>query len=66
MSDRLIPLREVSRVTSLSPSQIRREVKAERFPKSVPVTEKRVAWSESAVAAWVAAKLGSGVRHEAA
>lgn len=54
---RLIPLGEVMQRTALSRSAIYREISESRFPKSVPLTPKRVAWLESEIEDWIEAKL---------
>lgn len=56
----LISVQEVMAVSTLSRSAIHRAMKAGRFPASVQLTERRVAWRRSEVMAWVAAPLDWG------
>lgn len=50
--DRFLREQEVLEVTSLSRSTLWREIKAQRFPRPVPISAGRVGWRESMIAAW--------------
>ncbi|TBU78199.1 helix-turn-helix transcriptional regulator [Phytopseudomonas daroniae] len=50
--DRFLREAEVLEATSLARSTLWREVKAERFPRPVPITAGRVGWRASEVASW--------------
>lgn len=50
---RLLAMREVTDLTSLSSSSIRRLSRENKFPQPVQVTESRVAWLEADVAKWI-------------
>ena len=50
---RLLPMREVTGLTSLSASSIRRLSREDKFPRPVQVTESRVAWLEAEVNKWI-------------
>ena len=52
MSTRLLHLREVLRLTSLSRSTVYRLMGLGQFPKSVPLGG-RVAWVEAEVTEWI-------------
>ena len=51
--DRLIRLPDVEGATGCKKSTIYELMKAGRFPKSVRLSARHVAWSESAVLQWV-------------
>lgn len=51
--EKLIPISDVSASTSLSRVSIWRAVRKGIFPAPVKVTERRVAWPESSVQAWI-------------
>ena len=50
---KLLPMRKVTELTSLSPSSIRRLSQENKFPQPVQITESRVAWLEADVAKWI-------------
>ncbi len=52
--ERLLPMREVSRVTSLSKATILREIARQKFPRAIELTRGRVAWRSSEIARWLA------------
>jgi len=56
--ERLLSVKDVARMTSLSVSHIRRESRAGKFPEPVTISESRVAWSQSDVLNWIQSKLG--------
>ena len=56
--ERLLSVRDVAQMTSLSVSHIRRESRAGKFPQPVTISESRVAWSESDVLNLIKSKLG--------
>ena len=53
MTDRLIRLPEVTRITSLSTAQLYRKMEEGTFPKQYRISHRVAAWKESEVAAWV-------------
>jgi len=57
--ERLLPPSVVLDRTSLSRPTIWRMVRRGDFPPSVSISPGRVAWPESAVNAWIAARLNS-------
>jgi prophage regulatory protein len=60
--DRLLPVAAVSAATSLSRAFLYDLVKDGKFPRPVKVSANRVAWLESAVAAWIAAKVADSAK----
>jgi prophage regulatory protein len=50
---RLISLREVMRMSSLSRSTIYDLIRVQRFPAPIRVTERRSAWVQSEVTSWI-------------
>lgn len=59
--DRLVRLSEVEDITGLRKSCLYRLIQEGKFPASVRLTARSVAWSESAVHAWVQARIQEGV-----
>jgi len=55
--DRFIGIDQVVEMTSLAPATIYREAAACRFPRSIRVAAKRVAWSEAEVLAWMRSRI---------
>ncbi len=55
--ERLLHVGGVIEATSLSRATIYSYVAAGLFPKPVRITANRVGWPESAVAAWIAARI---------
>ena len=53
MTDKLIPLKEVERMTGFKKSWIYEKIKQGEFPAQVLVSS-RARWSEAAVAEWIA------------
>lgn len=53
MVDRMLRLRAVTQITSLSKSTIYRFIDDGRFPKGVKLGERAVGWPEGEVRAWV-------------
>jgi len=51
--EKLLPQKSVTQVTSCSRTTIYRAVRAGTFPAPVRITERRVAWRESDVQAWI-------------
>ncbi len=49
-----ISLNQVREITSLSKTTIYRLISEEKFPRPYQLTERRVAWRETEVAAWIA------------
>lgn len=58
-SERLLPPAVVMDRTSLSRPTLWRMVRRGDFPPSISISPGRVAWPESAVNAWIAARLTS-------
>lgn len=56
-TDRMLSNKSVSKVVSLSRSTIYRGVLAKTFPAPVRITERRVAWRESDVQAWIQSRV---------
>lgn len=54
---RFMRIKEVSLITSISKSTIYQMVREHRFPKSIPISHKVVAWDEREVLAWQNAQL---------
>jgi prophage regulatory protein len=52
-ADRFLPIGLVEEMTSLAQATIYREIAAGRFPRSIRVAAKRVAWSEAEVLEWM-------------
>jgi len=50
---KLLAMRDVTDLTSLSASSIRRLSQEKKFPQPVRVTDSRVAWLESDVTKWI-------------
>jgi len=50
--DRLLTQHEVTNLTSLSKRSIYRLLATGKFPRPVRVSQRRVAWQASAIAAW--------------
>lgn len=54
VTERLLSLSEVLRITRLGRTTLHRERKANRFPEPVRPSAGRVFWRESVVRAWMA------------
>lgn len=52
--DRLITLKEVSALTTLSKPTIYKRLKEGNFPKQIKVGRNRVAWSHREIFEWIA------------
>lgn len=61
-SPRLIRRKEVQAMTGLGASSIYAEMAKGNFPKSIVLSERRVAWIESEVSAWIAERIA---KHQA-
>jgi predicted DNA-binding transcriptional regulator AlpA len=46
----------VEKGINYSRDHLRRKCKAGEFPKPIPISDKRIAWDETEVEAWLAAK----------
>jgi prophage regulatory protein len=57
--DRLLPLRKIVELTSLSRATIYRKLNDRSFPPSLKIGQSRVAWREADVARWMAERLAS-------
>lgn len=55
--ERFIKIDEVSRLTSLSESQIYRQMKAGEFPTNIAIGANSKVWLESEVYQWINAKI---------
>jgi|KBSSwiStaDraftv2_1062776.scaffolds.fasta_scaffold493084_2 prophage regulatory protein len=53
----LLGIRDVMRMTSLSKKLLYRLMQSDEFPRQVALSPRRVAWVQSEVEAWLAAKL---------
>lgn len=60
LNNRFLRLPEVVRKTGLSRSELYRRVKVQKFPKSIRIGARMVAWLESDVDGWIA----DCVKHE--
>jgi len=58
MQERLIRLNEVIRITGLSRSRIYQYISEDKFPDSVSIGGRSVAWVESEVCQWVESVIG--------
>lgn len=56
MTDRLLRRQDVEALTAMSCSAIYVWMNTGRFPKPVALGSKKVAWRESDIAAWLAAR----------
>ena len=61
-----IPIREVTRMTSLSKKVVYRLMRDGQFPRQVPLSPRRVAWIRSEVEGWQRSKLNAVRMAEAA
>lgn len=64
MSDPLLTLPRVIEEVSLSRPTIYRRIKAGDFPRPQQLSPRRVAWRESAIAAWKASRPTTGSADE--
>lgn len=58
-TERFLPVAAVTDRTSFSRAHIYEMVKAGSFPRPIKLSANRIAWPESAVAAWIAAKIAA-------
>ena len=58
MAERFISLKKVLDLTSLSRTSLYRLQAAGTFPRSVQISEGRVAFLESEIEAWIAERIG--------
>ncbi len=56
-ASRLIRLKEVRQLTSLSTSTVYRLIAAGKFPQPVKLSERASAWPEAEVRAWIDARI---------
>ena len=56
-TERLLPVSAVTERTSFSRAHIYEMIKQGAFPRPVRISPNRIAWPESAVAAWITAKI---------
>jgi prophage regulatory protein len=52
--DTMLRMRDVARITSMSPSNIKRRVRAGGFPKPTKISARRIGWPAHKVKAWLA------------
>lgn len=57
MSGRFLRLKAVSETAALPPSSIYEKMERNEFPKPVPLGKKAVAWLESEIEEWKAARV---------
>ena len=57
LPNKLLGVKAVADLTSLSVSHIRRESRAGNFPHPITISESRVAWLEADILAWIKDKL---------
>ena len=57
--DRFLSKADVRKITSLSPATIQRSINAGTFPPPVPLSQNRVAWLASEIAAWQRARIAA-------
>ena len=57
--EQLLRVHQVVARTTLSRAALYAEIAAERFPRPVRLSANRVAWPESQVDSWIAAKVGA-------
>jgi prophage regulatory protein len=57
--ERLIPLKEVIGITSLSKASIWRKVSDKSFPAPIAISKGRRAWRSSAVSRWIQEQEGA-------
>lgn len=53
----LLRFAEVSRLVGLSKSEIYRRVRAEKFPRPIPIGTNASAWASNEVEAWIQARI---------
>jgi prophage regulatory protein len=56
MSETLRKIKDVRSVTALSRTELYRRIRAGQFPKPVAIGLRAVAWRDSDVQAWIAAR----------
>lgn len=57
MTERLINLKEVQHLTSLSRSRLYQLIKQRDFPSPIKIGIRRVAWTKSEVTKWIEQKI---------
>ena len=53
---RLLSIKDIAKITTLSQSTILRLVAAGAFPKPIKISPNRIAWSDSEVRQWMLAR----------
>lgn len=61
LPDRLLRLPEVQRLTGLRRSAVYEQMQRGAFPRSVKTGRRSAGWSESAIQAWIAARIHGGM-----
>lgn len=64
MSNRVIKIKEVCELTSLSKTTIYRRINDGSFPKPISLGPQRIAFIEHEVAEWIAARIAGGRKNE--
>lgn len=60
VSEKLIPTKEVMKLTSLSRTSIHRLQRNQDFPEAIKISAGRVAFRESSIREWIDAKISNG------
>ena len=56
---RLLRLKEILKITSLSKSTIYDQIQIGKFPQQIRIARRAVAWSEEDVDAWIKSKISA-------
>ena len=59
-TERLIRLREVMTRTGRCRSSLYADIKSGRFPHSLSIGPRAVAWTESSISEWIASRIAAG------
>jgi prophage regulatory protein len=59
-TERLIRLREVMTRTGRCRSSLYADIKNGNFPRNLPIGARAVAWTESSISEWIAARVEAG------
>lgn len=60
--DRILRRPEVEHLTGLSRATIYRQIKANLFPRPLPLTRRLVGWRESQITAWIEGRKTDGTQ----
>ena len=61
-AERLIRLREVMTRTGRCRSSLYADIKSGKFPRNLAIGARAVAWTESSISEWIAARVSAGQR----